>query len=569
MQNIYIVRTKDCKLHCFYYTNESGVNLRTYEHNKWGKALNIVPDASENYTLTLSEDGVFYIFCSDSAGNTHLCKNDPDKNTWNTELILRNQSPIINAVIFSPIITKDGLKLISNVPSPEDRTHFIMTQQLYKNGEWGTPSRLDRITPFLNNIFVTQAITNDHLLLFYQTKTPETNLGYREITSDRAGSFNIFHSTIYQIMDTAFLTATDSIHVLYVVKSMFSTQLVYRKRDSSGFSNAVTIWEGQRIENCSMYFINGILHASFISSGYLYISQSEDYGLNFSRPVRYKNSFCKNPVKAIYISETEMNEKHYFTREVYVDKHSPFDIQILPGLIENFYPTENEQPLPPPAVYEKQQEQPLVNGYIYTDHYDPFANMSAFFEPKVNERNKSLSKGVSIASYDPFSQLPDSYSTLNNAEPRASNAGFDSLDMLKRSLQASLEQNASKDRQLSNLTNIISRKNKEKKVIEREYERIHKAFQDQINKNEKLKQDLSTAISRAETQLNIRTQENMELSKAELDGSKSDDTELDEIELDDVELNNTEFDSTELGNTELEDTESDDTGLDDMASNKK
>ncbi len=456
MQNIYIVKTKDNKLHCFYHTNESGINMRTYEQNKWGKSINIFPDALQNYTLTLSKNGTFYIFCSDKSGNINSCVGSGD--SWNTHIVLRNQSPVIHNVIFSPLFTPSGLKLIYNMPSPEDKSHFIMTQSLAKNGEWSAPSRLDRISPFSNNIFTTQLLSDDHAIVFYQTKPSETNLGYREITDAQNGSFNVIHSTGYQIADTSFLTTNNTIHTAYVVKSLFSSQLIYKKRDSEGFSGPIPIWESQRIENCLLMISKSRLYIYFASSTSLYSCYSDDNGETFSRPVRYKEKICQNPIKAYYISETQMDESGYFCREVYVDKQNPFSVQIISEI------NDIVQIYEPPKNNVQTQDKP----------------------PSPDSSNEYKSTQSAMQSgFDPFMPPPDynELSKMQQIPQKETEHDYPEMIMrLKNSLRIAKNHLSEKDTQLQNYMNILKTRNEEMAASEASYRDGREKLEMEISK---------------------------------------------------------------------------------------
>jgi hypothetical protein len=120
---------------------------------------------------------------------------------------------------------------------------------------------------------------------------------------------------------------------------MFSSQLIYRKKAGKDFGRPIVIHEAQRIENCLVFIVQKTLRVSFQSSGILYMCVSEDNGETFGRPVRYKAKFCQSPEKAVYISQTSQSESQAFMREVYVDHACPWDVQMIPELYEDFYPS--------------------------------------------------------------------------------------------------------------------------------------------------------------------------------------------------------------------------------------
>lgn len=336
MQNTYIVKLNINKLLSFYYSKKNGIVYKIYENNNWSKEQIVFINALENYTVTLGYDGIIYIFCQDKYGNLNLCINK--ENLWSSKIILENKSNTIHTIIFNPIVTEAGLTLIYNVPSNSENGNYLVTQQLSQNSKWSEPNKIDFFSNMNNCYYQVQYVGKEHLLLFYQTKTPENRIGYRELTSTTQGPFNLFHMSNSYIKDHSFLTTNSEIHALYIIKSMFSSQLIYKKKSDDGFSKPIVIWESQKIENCLLFIIKNIIHVNFMVNGQLSLSTSNDGGRTFSRPTSTITKFNYKNTKAIFISESLQNEDTYYIRELYVDADNPCDIQLISDLTNDFYP---------------------------------------------------------------------------------------------------------------------------------------------------------------------------------------------------------------------------------------
>ncbi|MDR3240254.1 MAG: hypothetical protein LBT44_09240 [Clostridiales bacterium] len=339
----YIIKTP-VNFYAFYHTRDRGVVRRVYQRGRWSAEQIIADGARENFTVSL-EGEKLYLFCQDRQGDiiltTFLIYDDTSK----SRVVLKNQSDKIHPIIFHPIVMESGLAILYNMTSAEERSGFIALRRLDSAGQWAPAARIDQFIPFGVAQYEVQRVSSEHLLLFYQTRTSENNMGYREITPDRQGKYQIFYTTNYFVSDAAYLTTEDSIHTLLVIKSMFSSQLVYRKKEGDAFGNPVVLHEAQRIEKCLLLYVKGSLQAFFLAAGQLFVCASEDKGGSFSRPVRYKNKFCQNPEKAYFVSQTPQSESQLFARQVYVDHASPWDVQVLPDLYEDFYPApEQAQP---------------------------------------------------------------------------------------------------------------------------------------------------------------------------------------------------------------------------------
>lgn len=340
MQNNYIIYTKDNKLVCFYYTEDFKIYCKTYENNKWSKGSTVISGVREYYTINMSENGELYLFCQNTKGHIMLCRNNGLE--WSQSTILENKVQKIQNILFNSIITNNGLSIVYNVPIIDEKAHFLTAQSLNNNGKWLESTRIDKISALPNTIFQTQTIKSNHIIVFYQKRTPETNLGYREITPNKIGAFNVFHTTNYQIIDHSFLTTNKAIHFLYIVKGMFSNQIFYRKKESNVFDNPIVLSEGQKLGNCCLSIIHNKIYASWTYGSQLYQCTSDDYGNSFTRPTKYKRKFCLNPQKAVYLSYKGMTEDNFVIRELYVDSTNPSDIQLIPDLYEEFYPSYNK-----------------------------------------------------------------------------------------------------------------------------------------------------------------------------------------------------------------------------------
>ena len=333
----YIIRTNRY-INSFYHTRQRGIMRRFFFKGRWQAEQVIAKNCRDNFTVHY-EDDIIYLFCQDSLGDITAVTINVSNGSVSRRVVLKNQSDHVLQIFLHPIILDKGLTIIYNTPSLEDRSNYLMTQQLNDNGLWSPASRIDK---YWSDNYEVQRLTSDHLLLFYQTRTLENNLGYREITPEKQGRYNVYYSTNYFVSDNSCLTTENGIHTLFVVKSMFSSQLIYRRNLTGEFSSPMVLYESQRIEKCLMFFIRDNLYVTFIASGYLYISMSDDKGVSFSRPVRYHNKFCQNPEVAFFINQSEQTENSMYLRHVYVDRTSPWDIQIIPEMFDEFFPAYTE-----------------------------------------------------------------------------------------------------------------------------------------------------------------------------------------------------------------------------------
>lgn len=193
--------------------------------------------------------------------------------------------------------------------------------------------RIDYYKPFPFEPYTTQSTSLGHVVLFYQNR--EGHVGYREVTEKRTGPFHQFLNAKDGILqDASFLTTYDELHVLMVIRTPFSNQLLYRKKTDDVFTPPVSLWESPRIDNCLLTLIGKELHATCMIGGKLHRSISYNEGDSFGPVELYKRKFCAEPAKASFIVDTPTNG--WLARQVYVDRNAPWDVQMLPDLVDFF-----------------------------------------------------------------------------------------------------------------------------------------------------------------------------------------------------------------------------------------
>jgi len=311
---------------------------RVYLKGRWQAEKIIAKDSRENFTIHLEDDNL-YLFCQDSDGDIISVTINASNDSIVHKVMLKNQSGQVSDVFLHPIVSEEGLSIIYNAADPEDNSNCIMMRNNHNNGEWSHASQIDKCQP---GDFEVQRISGKHMLLFYQKRTPDNVLGYKEVTPNKQGKFNAYYTTNHVLSDNSCLTTDNNIHVIFVVKGMFSSQLIYRRNVTGEFSAPLLICEAKNIDRCLLFFVENTLYITFLTSGNLFMCKSNDKGETFSRPERYLNKFCQNPEKACYISQLEQSESSMYLRQIYVDPSAAWDVQLIPELFEDFFPVFSE-----------------------------------------------------------------------------------------------------------------------------------------------------------------------------------------------------------------------------------
>lgn len=355
----YFIRSKDNRLWNFYYDLEQGVCCKVYADQHWSSASQILSNAKSNFSITLDDDNKIYLFCQDITGNIVLCLYDGA--SWSSQIVLENQSKTVYTIYFHAIINETGLHLFYNLPDEESGNQFLIHQSRGMDGKWGSPTKIDLISPLSSAPFYIQKVNSHHILIFYQTKYKEYNIGYREFSLrlKKWSEYHIFYTSVYQCLDQSFLTTSKDIHALYVIRGMYSYQLIYRKKQDSGWSNPITLWESQKIDICSLLMVQDELFAVWITNRQYYTCSSKNRGQNFSKPTRNRSNLSREPIKAFYQSSILQNEKDIYLHDVLVKDPDQMELLLIPELYPEFYPRAMKTASPKSQVEEHPQRVPI------------------------------------------------------------------------------------------------------------------------------------------------------------------------------------------------------------------
>lgn len=417
----YIIRLKD-RLICFYY-NDSSIVYKIYENNHWSKLRIAVNNCLSRFTVTL--DNYINIYCTEK---------DQRLVRYTTHNLISWTNTTLDTI---------EVPSASVFPVGDSLLYNNLSSLYYKSNDDNEHKYLDDFIKIQDIDFQVQNITNDHIIVFYQSKNDELvkmrksnifskedidesfrNIGYMEVGKTNFSNFKPIHTTNYQIYDVSFITTYDSIHALYIVKSLFSYQLVYKCKSKEEFDQPIVIWEGQRMVNCLLQIIKNELYAFFKHKNQIFVSKKN--GNAFSRPEIYKNKICKEQKRAIFISNENMNEKDFFIRNIYVDAYNPWDIQILPELYEDFYyfnePKKTSENLDVIKTSEKHQKSDLKNentkGELFREVKDDTFNMEESLNENIeNPPHWSYSfEGFNTQLNTEFNNEPFKKQDLNNKD---------------------------------------------------------------------------------------------------------------------------------------------------------
>ena len=414
MNGNYIVKNKNGIIISFCFENNN-IFLKEYSADKWLDKGCLAKSVRGDFSVNISDEGDLYLLCQRLQGDIILINNKD--NLWNEKVILKSKIESVNNILFYALIHKTEMELIYIIDH-ENKKSDIMAQNAAK-GLNSPAVIIDSALSLPEGIFKMQKIKNSHYIVFYQKRNSENQLGYREINADKRSDYISLFKTGYRITDSSFVADESGIHFLYIVKSMFSSQLIYRKKDEKGLNNPIVLYEGQTINLCSIFFAKDILYASWIINKQLFYCISKSEGNEFERAVRDKKYNSVNWSKANYLGFDNMNKETLLTNEIFCDNKKNYEPVFIPDIYEQFYK----------ANYFEKPE-PL----------------------KETNQNKETDEGILIQ-----------------------------LERMKNQVEIAQKQSNEKDRQLIQLNNILQAKNRELLKVENNLTKKIKELKAEIN----------------------------------------------------------------------------------------
>ncbi|WP_317368087.1 hypothetical protein [uncultured Tyzzerella sp.] len=335
MQNNYILINKNNEILSFYYGKERSIYCKKTKNNNYQTTDKIIQNVTDYFTVDVGPNKEIYVFCQNYNGDIILCVEEKDN--FVQKILFKNKSGVAENIIFYPIFFKNNMSLIYNTPSYNN--NFLSIRTLIDGKNWSNEENIDTLSILTNSIFDVQKINQDDIIIAYQKRNKDIQIGYKQITNGNISNFITIHRTGYQIVDYSFISFKNIIHYIYITKSLFSSQVIYRRKDESGISSPIVLFEGQKIKNCNINVLNNNLYCSFVTNSNLYYCMSDNFGISFSGVSKYRGALTQDIVKAKFI--TSNNIENSLINEVYIDSKNTLNIYMLPELLPSLFNINN------------------------------------------------------------------------------------------------------------------------------------------------------------------------------------------------------------------------------------
>lgn len=329
MKNIVL---KQDNLFIYYYYVNNKIFETKYLNNTWLRPKLIIEDVLDYFTIAIDNSAKVNIFYQDLEGNVNLLINENE--SWIKKVILYNNNTERFILNFSGYYSEDFFQIFYLIPRKDEKKNLeIITQILDSNQKWHNPITIGSNIKYFNIPFKLFKLKDNKIILYITFNEVEntTEFVYRIFNKNILQEQNKIFATKYNILDTSLVEYKDLIYCICLIKGIFSYQLIFFEMEKGIITNTKIIFEGTKIENILIFYINDILHISYTSNENIFYCFSNSFGKNFSKIIRFHKKIS-GIQKAEYISNLNVG---LTTNEIYCNSKNK--IIFINDLFDDFY----------------------------------------------------------------------------------------------------------------------------------------------------------------------------------------------------------------------------------------
>ncbi len=138
---------------------------------------------------------------------------------------------------------------------------------VFHEGKWQMPYRMDGILTLPGTPFLAKRLGENHIILYYRSQRNTISARELLLSPFTLGSVIPLIQANGQCVDFSILEDAQRLHILYVVRTFFGTQVVYRYREGNTLSRPFVLWEGNHCDMCLLYRENGSMMMLWSAAG--------------------------------------------------------------------------------------------------------------------------------------------------------------------------------------------------------------------------------------------------------------------------------------------------------------
>lgn len=367
MQNPHVKYLKS-KNGIFYliYHEQGTLFLRGYENNAWSAPQTLAEHTGAIFSLCQYGEECHLLYAS-LEGNLILATST-DLNNWEHRPFM-NGTPSSGKTKYFILPHQDSFHMIYHQPTESTGVDSLV-YTVFRDGQWEKPYQIDRFMPFGKTPYFARRLSQEHIVLYYRTAKNAWSAREMLLSPYTMGSLTPLIQTPANCIDLSIVNDAERIHILYIVRGMFRTQVVYQYKQTNSISAPRILWEDVNCNNCLVYLEQGKVVLMWTVNSLPMRAVSENNGVSFGTAERLTDPFPAQCFKGEFIGAEDASLN---AAETYGDSTKGFFPSIIPLPI---MPISQAAKLP----------QPMMHKGV------PFATITENHKQQVNELTALLAQ---------------------------------------------------------------------------------------------------------------------------------------------------------------------------------
>jgi len=334
MQNPHVKYLKTKNAFSIFYYEQGSILCRHFMSESWTAPQRIAEKTAPVFSLCQHNNKTHLLY-SNIDGQLFLASSS-DFSQWEHRSMAEELHSSGNTKFFL-LPTEDAFHLIYHQPTETTGIDALL-YTCFRKGKWEKPYQIDRFLPIQKTPFFARRLSKEHIILYY--RTGRNVLSAREMLLEpyTMGSVTPLIQTPAPCTDISIINDDERIHLLYIVRGMFRTQVVYQYKHTSAISTPRIVWEDNNCNNCLIYLQDDKVILMWTVNGQPMRCISENGGAAFGPVERYTDPFPAKCIKAELIAS-------FSSTECYGD-HQSFLPAGYPLSASSAAPKEPRQPIP-------------------------------------------------------------------------------------------------------------------------------------------------------------------------------------------------------------------------------
>lgn len=314
MQNPHVkyLKTKNA-FHLFYY-EQGSILCRHYAAEGWTAPQKIAEKTAPIFSLCKYAEKAHLLY-SNAEGQLFMASST-DLAQWEHHP-MSAQLPSGGNTKFFLLPTEDTFHLIYHQPT-ESTGIDSLVYTVFREGKWEKTYQIDRFMPLPKTPFLARRLRKEHIILYYRTGRNVVSAREMLLEPYTMGSVTPLIQTPSPCTDLSIVNDNEKIHMLYIVRGMFRTQVVYQYKHTSAISTPRILWEDNNCDTCLVSLQKGKVILMWTVNGQPMRCISETGGTSFGPVEKFTEKF---PAKCLKGELIGAEEDEYNGVECYGDSN--------------------------------------------------------------------------------------------------------------------------------------------------------------------------------------------------------------------------------------------------------